>query len=62
MLYYKRIDINKRINLGKSNRSKECMICHYWFFDNALKFQDFVYNGCHDSSDIWGLLVQLGRG
>ena len=23
------------------------MICHYWFFNHGLKFQDSVCNGCH---------------
>ena len=48
MLYYDIIDISKRINLAKSNKSKECMICHYWFFNHELKFQDYVCNGFHD--------------
>ena len=48
MLYFDRIDISERIDPTKSNRSKECMICHYWFFNNELKFQDFVCNGCYD--------------
>ena len=34
MLYYNRIDISEGINLAKSNKSKECLICHYWFFNN----------------------------
>ena len=29
MLQYKRIDILERIDTNKSNKSKECMICHY---------------------------------
>ena len=48
MLYYDRIDITKRINLSRSSKSKECMICHYFFFDHGFKFQDYVCNGCHD--------------
>ena len=24
------------------------MICHYWFFNHGIKFQDYVCNGCHD--------------
>ena len=31
MLYYGRIDISKEIDLAKSKKSKECMICHYFF-------------------------------
>ena len=48
MLYYERIDIIKGINLVKSSNSKECMICHYWFFNHGFEFQDSVCNGCHD--------------
>ena len=24
------------------------MICHYFFFNHGLKFQDYVCNGCHN--------------
>ena len=24
------------------------MICLYWFFNHGFKFQDYVFNGCHD--------------
>ena len=44
MLYHDRIDIyiNEGIDFAKSNKSKECMICHHWFFNHEFKFQDFV--------------------
>ena len=48
MLYYDRIDISEGTDPTKSNKSRECMICHYWFFDHGFKFQDYVCNGCHD--------------
>ena len=48
MLYYDRIDIREGIDPTKSNKSKERMICHYWFFNQGFKFQDSVCNGCHD--------------
>ena len=47
MLYYERIDISEGTDPTKSNNSKECMICHYWFFNHGFKFQDSVCNGCH---------------
>ena len=31
MLCDDRIDISEGIDLAKSNNSKECMICQYWF-------------------------------
>ena len=32
MLEYDRIDISEGIDLNKTNKSKECMLCHYWYF------------------------------
>ena len=50
MLYYDRIDRSKGIDHAKSNKRREFVICHYWFFNNGFKFQDHVCNGCHDLS------------
>ena len=47
-MYFERIDINERIDPTKRNKSKESMICHYWFFNYGFEFQDAVCNGCHD--------------
>ena len=30
MLEYDRIDISGGIDIDKTNKSKECNICHYW--------------------------------
>ena len=32
---------------NRINNSKECMICHYWFFNHLFNFQDYVCNSCH---------------
>ena len=48
MLYYDRINISEGIDPTKTNKSVECMICHYFFFIHGFKFQDYVCNGCHD--------------
>ena len=42
MLHYNTIDISEGTDLIKSNRSIECMICHYWFFNHRFKYQDSV--------------------
>ena len=42
MLYYERIDMSKGTDPTKSDKSKECMIYHYWFFNHRFKFHDFV--------------------
>ena len=47
MLYNDKIDIS-RADLAKSNKSKECMSCHYWFFNHGLKLQDYVCIGFHE--------------
>ena len=49
MLYYDRIDVSERIYVNKTSASKECDICHYWYFSNySFKFQPNVGNRCHD--------------
>ena len=47
MLHYDRIDISEGIDPTRSNKSRKCMICHYFFFNNGFKFQDHVCTGCH---------------
>ena len=32
MLEYDRINISEDIDVNKTNSSKECDICHYWYF------------------------------
>ena len=49
MLEYERIDISEGIDVNKTNLSKECDICHYWYFkDIGFKYQPYLCNGCHD--------------
>ena len=51
MVQYERIDVFKGIDLNKSEKSKKCMICHYWYFkDIGYKYEPYVCNGCHDLS------------
>ena len=53
MLQYERIDVSEGIYINKSGGSKECMICHYWYFkDIGYKFEPHVCNKCHDTSMI----------
>ena len=49
MLEYDRIDISEGIDVNKTNASKECDICHYWYFkDIGFKYEPYLCNGCHD--------------
>ena len=53
MLQHERIDISKGIDINKTNKSVECMSCHYWYFkDIGFKYQPYVCNGCYDFSMI----------
>ena len=36
MLKYDKIDITEGIDLDKTNKSKECMFCHYWYYLNKI--------------------------
>ena len=49
MLEYERIDISEGIDVNKTNLSKECDICHYWYFkDIGFKYEPYLCNSCHD--------------
>ena len=49
MLEYHRIDISERIRINKTNASKLCDICYYWYFlDKNFKYETYLSNGCHD--------------
>ena len=49
MLKYNRIDISKGIDASKTNASKECDICHYWYFkDIGFMYEPYLCNGYHD--------------
>ena len=51
MLQYERVDVSEGIDLNKSDKSKECMVCPYWCFkDIGYKYEPYVCNGCHDLS------------
>ena len=45
MLYFNRIDVSEGNDVNKTSASKECDICHYWYFLNKdFKFQPNVCN------------------
>ena len=47
MLEYDRIDISEGIDVNKTNLSKECDICHYWYLkDIGFKYEKYLCNGC----------------
>ena len=49
MLEYDTIDISEGIDINKTNASKECDICRYWYFlDKSFNYELYLCNGCHD--------------
>ena len=49
MWQYRKIDVSEGIDVNKTSASKECELCHYWFFkDIGFKFEERVCNKCHD--------------
>ena len=49
MLYFDRIDFSEGLDVNKTNVSKKCDICHYWYFLNcSFKLQPNVCDRCHN--------------
>ena len=49
MLEYDKIGVSEEIDINKTNASKECDICHYWYFlVKGFKYELYLCNGCHD--------------
>ena len=46
---YDRIDISKGNDINRISASKECDICHYWYFlDKNFTYEPYLCNGCHE--------------
>ena len=49
MLEYDRNDISEGVDVNKTNKSKECMLCHYWcFLDKNFSYGTYLCNGCYN--------------
>ena len=49
MLKYERIDVSEGSDVNKSDKSKECNLCHHWYFlDKNFNYEPYLCNGCHD--------------
>ena len=56
-MYYDRIDSSEGIDVAKNSNSKECIVCHYWYFSHGfvtigisimgLNFKNLCCNGCY---------------
>ena len=49
MIEYERIDISDGIDISKTNKSKECMFCHYWYFlYKNFSYGPYLCDGCYN--------------
>ena len=49
MLEYEKIDISDGIDVNKSDKSKECMLCIYWYFlDKNFRYGPYICDGCYN--------------
>ena len=62
MLHYNRTDFSEENDVNKTSASKKCIICHYWYFLERVRFQSSVCSSCHDvlmiSIDINNIPIQ----
>ena len=49
MLAYERIDISHGIDVNKSDESKKCTLCHYWYFlEKNFSYGPYLCDGCYN--------------
>ena len=49
MLKYDKIDMSEEIDVNKTDRSKECMFRHYWYFLNKnFSYGPYTCDSCYD--------------
>ena len=50
MLEYERIDISDGIDVGMTNKSKECMLCHYYhFLEKKFSYGQYLCDSCYNT-------------
>ena len=49
MLVFEKIDISDGIDVNKSYKSKEGMLCYYWYFlDKSFSYGRYLCDGCYN--------------
>ena len=50
MLEYGKVNILEGIDVNKTNKSKECMLCHYsYFLSKNLSYGPYLCDGCYNT-------------
>ena len=51
MIEYERINISEKIDVDETNKSKECMLCHYWYFlHKNFSYGPYLCDDCYHFS------------
>ena len=51
MIEHKRIDISERIDVNKTDKSRECKFCHYWYFlHKKFSYGPYICDDCYNFS------------
>ena len=49
MLKYDKIDITEGIDVDKTNKSRECIFCHCWYYlKENFRYGPFTCDGCYN--------------
>ena len=49
MLVYEKLDISDEVNVDMSDKSKECMLCRYWYFlDKNFSYGPYLCDRCYN--------------
>ena len=49
MLQYDKIDVSEGIDVDKTNKSRECKICHYWYFlEKNFSYGPYLCDGWYN--------------
>ena len=49
MIEYERIDISEGIDVDKTNKSKECVFCYYWYFlHKNVSYGPYLCDHCYN--------------
>ena len=62
MLEYDRIDISEGIDLNKTNKSKECMLCHHWYLLNKnFYYGSYLCDSCGNMTQKYDIVYVKGN-
>ena len=62
MLAYERIDISDEIDVSKSDESKTCMLCHYWYsLDKSFSYGPYLCDECYNMTQKCNAIIRIKK-